>query len=139
MTPEASVHAVHLRMIAPAQALGNLSQASRELGVSPARYSARGDPARLSALLARPDHGSLSLAPATVYRFLRRLGLQTRQRPLAVLEVLEVRRVHQAGLLTERTRQALARARHRRSADLACSFAIAQVNTEFSPRRRPAS
>jgi transposase len=160
MTLEASVHAFRLRGIARAQALGNVSQACRELG-SPGRlfyrwrrrYLAygpdglypkrprlrRGRPptlsveaerailavalawptwgsARVSTHLAHPAHGGWQLAPATVYRFLRRVGLQTCWQRLAVLEVPSAQT---AGLLTERTRRARARARRRRPSHVA--------------------
>jgi transposase len=138
MTLEASVHAFRLRVIARAQALGNVSQACREFGISRTlfyrwrrRYLAYGPhglypkrpgpsrgrpptlsveaerallavalahptwgPARIGAHLARPEHGGWNLAPATIYRFLRRVGLQTRYKRLAVLEVLDQLRYH---------------------------------------------
>jgi transposase InsO family protein len=116
----------------------------------------------LAAQLARPEHGTWDLAPATIYRFLRWVGMQTRWRRLAVLEVHSAQT---AGLLIERTRRALARAQRRRpphlaaeqpadvicldtfyigklkgvgkvwqytACDAACSYAIAEVATEFS-------
>ena len=49
------------------------------------------------------------VAPSTVQRILRRAGLATRR---ARLVVLEHQAVHTAGLLTERTRRGLWRARH---------------------------
>ena len=54
-------------------------------------------PARVSAHLAHPAHGGWQLAPATIYRFLRRVGLEMRQQRLAVLEAHSVQT---AGLLT---------------------------------------
>ncbi len=206
MSLEASVHAFRLRVIARAQALGNVSQACREFGISRTlfyrwrrRYLAYGPdglypkrpgpsrgrpptlsvqaerallavalahptwgPARIGAHLARPEHGGWNLAPATIYRFLRRVGLQTRYKRLAVLEVHSAQT---AGLLTDRTRRALSAARRRRprhvaaeqpgelvcldtfyigklkgvgkvwqytACDAACSYAVAQVSTEFS-------
>jgi transposase InsO family protein len=51
------------------------------------------------------------LAPSTVYRALRRMGLRTRYERLLVLEHHSAKR---AGLLTERTRRELERARRRR-------------------------
>jgi len=206
MTLEASVHAYRLRVIARAQALGNVSQVCREFGISRTlfyrwrrRYLAYGSdglypkrpgprrgrpptlsveaerallavalawptwgPARVSAHLAHPAHGGWHLAPATIYRFLRRVGLQTRWQRLGVLEVSSAQT---AGLLTERTRRTLAHARRRQSphvaaeqpgelvcldtfylgklkgvgkvwqytaCDAACSYAVAQVTTEFS-------
>jgi transposase InsO family protein len=51
------------------------------------------------------------LAPSTIYRALRRVGLQTRRERLLVLERHSAKR---AGLLTERTRRRLERARRRR-------------------------
>ena len=121
MTLDDSVHAFRLRLMARAQALGNVSQACREFGISrclfyrwrkrylaygpdglhPRRRGARpGRPPTLSvqaerAILAlaitwptwgplqlalqlrRPQHGSWQVAPSTVYRLLRRSGLQT--------------------------------------------------------------
>ncbi|MBM3744445.1 MAG: transposase family protein [Acidobacteria bacterium] len=119
-------------------------------------------PARLAVQLARPEHGGWRVAPATIYRLLRRMGLSTRFQRLAVLEAHSAQA---AGLLTERTRRRLAAARRRRgphvaaqhpgdlvcldtfyigklkgvgkvwqytACDAACSYAIAQVTTEFS-------
>jgi transposase InsO family protein len=62
-------------------------------------------PGRLAAYLGQ--HGLATVAPSTLQRCLRRVGLATRRRRLAVLEV------HSAtqGLLTERTQRALRRAR----------------------------
>jgi transposase InsO family protein len=54
----------------------------------------------------------LRVAPSTVQRVLRRTGLVTRR---ARLTVLEHQAVHTVGLLTERTRRALWRARHGRT------------------------
>jgi transposase InsO family protein len=54
----------------------------------------------------------LRVAPSTVQRLLRRHGLATRRQRLLVLEHHSAR---QAGLLTERTRQALWRLRHGRT------------------------
>lgn len=62
-------------------------------------------PARLSAQLARQG---VVLAPSTVYRLLRRMGLGTRRQRLGILELHSAER---AGLLTERTRRRLRRAR----------------------------
>jgi transposase InsO family protein len=142
-------------VIARAQALGNVSQACLEFGISRTlfyrwrrRYLAYGShgldpkrpgprrgrpptlsveadrairaaalagptwgPAHISAHLARPEHGAWNLPPATVYRFLRRVGLQTRWQRLAVLEVHSAQT---AGVLTERTRRVLAQVRRRR-------------------------
>jgi transposase InsO family protein len=117
-------------------------------------------PARLAAQLARAEHGARRVAPATIYRLLRRRGLQTRWERLAVLEVHSA--AH-AGLLTERTRRPVARRRRHphveaatpgevvcldtfyigklkgvgkvwqyTACDAACSYAVAQVSTEFS-------
>jgi transposase InsO family protein len=119
-------------------------------------------PAQLANQLHRPEHGALTVAPSTIYRLLRRMGLQTRWERLAVLEVHSAQA---AGLLTERTRRQLVAAQ-RRSAphlqagepgelvcvdtfyigklkgvgkvwqytacDAACSFAVAQVSLDFS-------
>jgi transposase InsO family protein len=54
----------------------------------------------------------LRVAPSTVQRILRRAGLATRR---ARLTVLEHRALQTVGLLTERTRRALWRARHGRT------------------------
>jgi transposase InsO family protein len=62
---------------------------------------------RLAAHLAR--WWRLSVAPSTVQRLLRRHGLSTRRERLLVLEHQSAR---QTGLLTERTRRALWRARY---------------------------
>jgi transposase len=122
MTLDDSVPAFRLRLMARAQALGNVSQASREFGISrslfyrwrkryltygpdglhPRRTGARpGRPPTLSvqterAILAlaitwptwgplqlalqlrQPEHGRWQMAPSTVYRLLRRSGIQTR-------------------------------------------------------------
>jgi transposase InsO family protein len=119
-------------------------------------------PARLAVQLARPEHGGWRVAPATIYRLLRRRGLPTRFQRLAVLEA---HRAQAAGRRTERTRRRLTAARRRRgphvaaqrpgelvcldtfyigklkgvgkvwqytACDAACSYAIAQVTTEFS-------
>jgi transposase InsO family protein len=206
MTLDDSVHAFRLRVMARAQALGNVSQACREVGISRTlfyrwrhRYVAYGPeglhprrlgprrgrppalsvqderailalavtwptwgPLRLAAQLARPEHGGRRVAPATIYRLLRRRGLQTRWERLAVLEVHSAQR---AGLLTERTRRQLARRRPHQhieaatpgevvcldtfyvgklkgvgkvwqytACDAACSYALAWVTTEFSAR-----
>jgi hypothetical protein len=62
-------------------------------------------PAQLANQLRRPEHGSLVVAPGTIYCLLRRrIGLQTRWERLAVLEVHSAQA---AGLLTERTRRQL--------------------------------
>lgn len=206
MTLDDSVHAFRLRLMTRAQALGNVSQACRELGISrslfyrwrkrylaygpdglhPRRLAARpGRPPMLSvqaerAILALavtwptwgplqlalqlrlPEHGSWRVAPSTVYRLLRRCGLQTRWERLAVLEAHSAQA---AGLLTERTRRQLIAAQRRQAphvqashpgdlvcldtfyigqlkgvgkvwqytaCDAACSYGIAQVSLEFS-------
>jgi integrase len=66
-------------------------------------------PNRLAAQLTRSGVG---LAPSTIYRLLRRSGLGTRARRLAVLEHHSAQR---AGLLTERTRRRLWAAQHGRT------------------------
>ena len=204
MTLDDSVHASRLRAMTRAQALGNVSRACREVGISRSlfyrwrrRYTAYGPdglhprrrgpqrgrpsalsaqaerailalalawptwgPARLAAQLARPEHGQGRVAPTTIYRLLRRLGLRTRFQRLAVLEAHSAQT---AGLLTERTRRRLARRSRPRhvqaqrpgelvcidtfyigklkvvgkvwqytACDAACSYAIAQVSTDFS-------
>ena len=62
---------------------------------------------RLAAYLQR--RWQLRVAPSTVQRALRRAGLATRRQRLAVLEH---EALHTAGLITERTRRQLWRARH---------------------------
>ena len=62
---------------------------------------------RIAAYLTRTWH--LRVAPSTVQRLLRRVGLATRR---ARLTVLEQQAARTAGLLTDRTRRALWRARH---------------------------
>jgi transposase InsO family protein len=121
-------------------------------------------PAQLANQLRRPEHGGLAVAPSTIYRLLRRMGLQTRWERLAVLEAHSAQA---AGLLTERTRRQLAAAQRRQAphiqagkpgelvcldtfyigklkgvgkvwqytaCDAACSFAVAQVSLEFSAK-----
>jgi transposase InsO family protein len=143
---------MRLRVIHRAAALGSVTAACREAGISrtvfyrwrdrferygadglhPRRHQAqRGRPAALApqtervivgVALAWPtwgggrvaahlaQQGLARVAPSTVQRCLRRVGLGTRRQRLAVLEV------HSAtqGLLTERTQRALRRARSRR-------------------------
>jgi transposase InsO family protein len=65
---------------------------------------------RIAAYLARS--WQVRLAPSTVQRLLRRVGLATRR---ARLTVLEQQAARTAGLLTDRTRQRLWRARHGRT------------------------
>jgi len=119
-------------------------------------------PVQLSDQLRRPEHGGLRVAPSTIYRLLRRMGLQTRWERLAVLEAHSAQA---AGLLTERTRRQMGAAQRRQAphiqadqpgelvcvdtfyvgklkgvgkvwqytaCDAACSFAVAQVSLEFS-------
>lgn len=119
-------------------------------------------PAQLANQLRRPEHGGLAVAASTIYRLLRRVGLQTRWERLAVLEAHSAQA---AGLLTERTRRQLAAAQRRQgphvqasrpgelvcldtfyigklkgvgkvwqytACDAACSFAVAQISLEFS-------
>jgi len=208
MTLEDSVHAIRLRLMARAQALGNVSQACREFGISRClfyrwrkRYLAYGPdglhprwtgvrrgrppmvsvqaerailalaiacptwgPVQLAFQLRRPRHGGWRVAPSTIYRLLRRSGLQTRWERLAVLEAHSARA---AGLLTERTRRQLLAAQRRlgghvqaeRPGELVCldtfyigklkgvgkvwqltacdaasSYAVAEVTLDFSAR-----
>ena len=65
---------------------------------------------RIAAYLARI--WQVRVAPSTVQRLLRRVGLATRR---ARLTVLEQQAARTAGLLTDRTRRALWRARHGRT------------------------
>ena len=109
------------------------------------------------------------VAPSTVQRILRRVGLATRRARLAVLEQ---QAVHTVGLLTERTRRRLWRARHGQTrhvearepgelvcldtfyigqlqgvgkiwqitaCDAACSYGVAWLLPPTPPRRRPTS
>jgi transposase len=73
------------------------------IAISAATWGCR----RIAAYLART--WQLRLAPSTVQRLLRRVGLATRR---ARLTVLEQQAARPAGLLTERTRQMLWHARH---------------------------
>ncbi|MGH2628049.1 MAG: IS481 family transposase [Anaerolineales bacterium] len=119
-------------------------------------------PLQLALQLRLPEHGGWQMAPSTVYRLLRRSGLQTRWERLAVLEAHSAQA---AGLLTERTRRQLLAAQRRQAphvkasqpgelvcldtfyigklkgvgkvwqytaCDAACSFGIAQVSLDFS-------
>lgn len=121
-------------------------------------------PVQLADQLRRREHDGLRLAPSTIYRLLRRMGLQTRWERLTVLEAHSAQA---AGLLTERTRRQLTAAQRRHAphiqasqpgelvcldtfyvgklkgvgkvwqytaCDAACSFAVAQVSLEFSAR-----
>jgi len=121
-------------------------------------------PVQLADQLRRLEHGGLRIAPSTIYRLLRRMGLQTRWERLAVLEAHSAQA---AGLLTERTRRQLAAAQRHQAphiqatkpgelvcvdtfyisklkgvgkvwqytaCDAACSFAVAQVSLEFSAK-----
>jgi len=67
-------------------------------------------PLRLAQQLALPEHGSWKVAASTIYRLLKRTGLQTRWERLAVLEAHSAQA---AGLLTERTRRQLLAAQRR--------------------------
>ena len=71
---------------------------------------------RIAAYLARTWR--VRLAPSTVQRLLRRVGLATRRTRLTVLEQQAART---AGLLTERTRQRLWRARYGRTRHVAAT------------------
>jgi len=76
------------------------------IAISAATWGSR----RIAAYLARTWR--VRLAPSTVQRLLRRVGLATRR---ARLTVLEQQAARTAGLLTERTRQRLWRARYGRT------------------------
>ena len=67
-------------------------------------------PLRLAQQLALPEHRGWKLAASTIYRLLKRTGLQTRWERLAVLEAHSAQA---AGLLTERTRRQLLAAQRR--------------------------
>lgn len=149
MTLEDSVHAFRLRLFQRAEAIGNVSEACREAGISRSLYyqlrkrfvrygtdglhpkRRRGRPGRppqldatterqvLALSLAWPSWGPQQLsaqlsrqgvvvARTTVYRLLRRRGLARREQRFVALEGHSAKR---AGLLTERTRKALAKAR----------------------------
>ena len=71
---------------------------------------------RIAGYLART--WQVRVAPSTVQRLLRRVGLATRRARLAVLEH---QAVQTAGLLTERTRRRLWRARHGRTRHVAAT------------------
>src|SRR5207249_4555458 len=79
---------------------------ARAIAISAATWGCR----RIAAYLARTWR--VRLAPSTVQRLLRRVGLATRR---ARLTVLEQQAARTAGLLTERTRQRLWRARYGRT------------------------
>lgn len=152
MTLDESILGMRLRVMRRAQALGNVSAACRELGISRTlfyrwrqrferygpdglhprrRHARRGRPAqvpphlerlvvgvalawptwgcgRLAAHLAH--QGLARLSPSTVQRILRRAALPTRRERLLALEQ---HTAQTGGLLTERTRRQLARARRR--------------------------
>jgi transposase InsO family protein len=76
------------------------------IAISAATWGCR----RIAAYLART--WQLRVAPSTVQRLLRRVGLATRR---ARLTVLEQQAARTAGLLTDRTRRTLWRARHGRT------------------------
>jgi transposase InsO family protein len=121
-------------------------------------------PLRLAQQLALPAHGGWKLAASTIYRLLRRSGLQTRWERLAVLEAHSAQA---AGLLTERTRRQLLAAQRRAgqhiqaekpgelvcldtfyigklkgvgkvwqitACDAASSFAVAEITLDFTAR-----
>jgi len=67
-------------------------------------------PLRLAQQLALPEHENWKVAASTIYRLLKRTGLQTRWERLAVLEAHSAQA---AGLLTERTRRQLLAAQRR--------------------------
>src|SRR5438093_670227 len=108
MTLDESVHGMRLRVIERAQVQGNVSAVCRGLGISisAATWRCR----RIAAYLARTWR--VRLAPSTVQRLLRRVGLATRR---ARLTVLGQQAARTAGLLTARTRQRLWRARYGRT------------------------
>lgn len=149
MTLDDRVQALRLLVFRRAHALGNVSAACREIGVSrslfyrlrkrfdrygqdglhPRRHAGRpGRPPQLDAhherlilaeALAWPTWGpqrisdqlrrrGIIVAPSTVYRALRRAKLGTRHERLLVLERHSATR---AGLLTQRTRRAIEKAR----------------------------
>ena len=121
-------------------------------------------PLRLAQQLALPEHGAWKLAASTIYRLLKRTGLQTRWERLAVLEAHSAQA---AGLLTERTRRQLLAAQRRAgkhvqaekpgelvcldtfyigklkgvgkvwqltACDAASSFAVAEITLDFTAR-----
>ena len=148
MTLVDSVHQFRLHAMSYAAALGNISQACRDLGISrnlfyrwKSRYERYGPdglrpeprrgfcpphrtpphierivlawaithPTRGPAYLASRIHRQTGLAlhPSTIYRILKRNGLQTRYERLVILEE---HAAETAGLLTERTRRKLLQA-----------------------------
>lgn len=150
MTLDESIQGLRLRVLSRARALGSVTAACREVGISrtlfyrwrkrheqygpegvhPRRLgAARGRPSSvaphderqvLALAIAWPTWGparistqllqqSVEIAPSTVHRLLRRHGLGTRRERLGVLEHRSARA---AGLLTERTRESLLRARY---------------------------
>ncbi len=72
-------------------------------------------PQRLADQLARQG---IVIAPSTIYRILRRVGLETRHRRLGIIEN---HAAEKAGLLTERTRRRLLRASNGRTRHVAAS------------------
>jgi transposase InsO family protein len=87
----------------PVQVAPDTERLVRSVAISAATWGC----SRIAGYLART--WQLRVAPSTVQRVLRRGGLATRQARLAVLEH---QAVQTAGLLTERTRRRLWRARH---------------------------
>jgi len=168
MTLDDSVHAFRLRVMArgrhsprrgrPSALTVQTERAILALALAWPTWG----PARLAVQLSRPEYGSWRVAPATIYRLLRRTDLRTRFQRLAVLEAHSAQA---AGLLTERTRRRLTAAQRRRgphvaaqrpgdlvcldtfyigrlkevgkvwqytACDAACSYAIVQIATECS-------
>jgi transposase len=92
------------------------------IAISAAAWGCR----RIAAYLART--WQVRVAPSTVQRLLRRVGLATRR---ARLTVLEQQAARTAGLLTDRTRRTLWRARHGHDAAAAATFLRAVVVPHF--------
>ena len=90
----------------PAQVLPEVERLVLSVAISTATWGC----ARIAAHLSRT--WQVRIAPSTVQRLLRRVGLATRR---ARLTVLEQQAARTAGLLTERTQQQLWRARHGRT------------------------
>jgi hypothetical protein len=177
MTLDDNVHAFRLRLMARAQALGNVSQACREFGISrslfcrwrkryltygpdglhPRRTGARPSrpptlsgqterailalaitwptwgPLQLALQLRQPEHGRWQMAPSTVYRLLRRSGIQTRwERRAPHIQATKLGELVRLDTFYIGEPKGLGRVWQYTTCDAAWSFAVAQVSLEFS-------
>ena len=101
--PLRSAHRTQARRGRPVQVAPDTERLVQSVAISAGTWGC----SRIAAHLART--WQCRVAPSTVQRILRRVGLATRRARLAVLEQQAVQTV---GLLTERTRRRLWRARH---------------------------